>query len=58
MPSIGGKCRKLWKLTAVTIVARNRNIIITAPRFMATSSVLALGEALGTAACINVAGTT
>ena len=38
MPRNGGRCRKLWKETAVTMVQPNRNMMRFAPRFMTTSS--------------------
>ena len=58
MPITGGKCRKLWKLTAVAMVAINKNIMRFAPRFMTTVSVSQGGCSLGTAKCIMAAGTT
>ena len=37
MPRNGGRCRKLWKETAVAIVHTKRNMMPFAPRFMVTA---------------------
>ena len=45
MPAAGGRCRKLWKETAVTMVSRNRTMIRLAPNFMLIISAIALRDA-------------
>ena len=57
MPYTGGRCKKLWKLTAVTMVSRNKPTICRPPGLIVTCSFESdLGVPEGKAKCIIAAG--
>ena len=58
MPSIGGRCRKLWKLTARAMVRPNKPTTTQPPYLTSTSSLMGSGLSTGTAKLIMPAVTT
>ena len=57
MPSIGGRCSWLWKLTAVAMVAMNRKMVTKPPFFTRTASASGAGLPFSTAKPMMKAGT-
>ena len=56
MPNIGGKCKKLWKETASTMVKRKSPIMTKPPDLIMIDSFMAEGCSLVTANDIKIAG--
>ena len=59
MPYTGGRCKKLWKLTAVAMVNKNKPTICRPPGLISmVSSLSAFGVPFGKAKCMIAAGIT